>query len=317
MRTTDILPFLVLVLSTGCEQFENSDEDTSSSSSDDIVIWETEPNVGACASGSLTPQYQQRIVDRLNQIRLLHELPPVTVSTADPKPTQEAALLAVANAELTHGPAPNAFCYSPDAAQASAESLLFLTAGNQVGNIRDPDRFFVDWLLDVDVASLGHRRWLLDPFVSEVTFGLVQGTPHVDFPFKPVVGAALDVVGGPDVDLAWWPNDFVAYPYGLYPARFVDAGWLFSFSVIADHTKRLGSVDLVSFDAASVEITDETGSALSVHDIFGAYDLTGVPNVLSFRADGVELGVRYVVKVTGVTIDDQPRDYEYDFLLMP
>jgi hypothetical protein len=315
LRTTDRWVFIA-VLSMGCDPLDGGDEG-SSSSADDIAIWSSEPDVGACVSGSLTPEYQQRIVGRLNQLRLLHELPLVTIGATDREATQEAALLAVANAELTHHPSTDAFCYSADAGQASADSLLFLTAGNQVGNIRDPDRFFVDWLLDVDVPSLGHRRWLLDPFLSEVTFGLVQGTPHVDFPYKPVVGAALDVVGGADVDLGWWPNDFVAYPYGLYPAEFVDDGWLFSFSVIADHTTRLGSVDKVSFEGASVEITDDAGGALGVRDIFGAYDLTGVPNALSFRVDGVKLGVSYDVKVAGVTVDGEPREYEYDFLLMP
>lgn len=311
--TTALLVSLALL---GCDELSPADEGTSGAE-DEIALYSTPPDVGACAAGELTPEYQERIVRRVNQIRLLHELPPVAISQSQGPAAQAAALLAVANAELSHSPSPSAFCYSPEAAEASSESLLFLSAGNQVGNVRDPDRFLGDWLRDAEVASLGHRRWLLDPFVAEVAFGFVQGEPKVDFPYSPVVGAALHVVDDRDVDLSWWPSDFVAYPFGLYPAGFVDRDWLFSFSVVADKSQRLGSVSKVSFSAATVEVTTESDIALGVSGVSASYDLIGLPNVLTWRTDGVVNGERYTVHVGGVTVDGTVRDFEYEFLLVP
>lgn len=310
-----LLPFLVPVLA-GCEELGLKDEG-SSSSGDDLAIFATAPDVGACAPGALTSEYQKRILGRVNQIRLHHELPTIRFAKAEAPAAQAAALVAVANAKLSHSPSPSAFCYSDAAAESSSESLLFLSAGNQVGNVRDPDRFLADWLRDSDVWSLGHRRWLLDPFVSEMAFGFVQGKPHVDFPYQPVVGAALHVVDDADVDLSGWPSDFVAYPYGIYPAGFVDDDWLLSFSVVADKSKRLGSVERVSFATTSVTVGEASGAVLAVHDVQGAYDLTGLPNVLTWRVDGLTAGVPYTVRVSGVEVDQAPRDYEYEFLLVP
>lgn len=314
--TPRVLFLLLVPVLAGCDDLGLEDEG-SSSSADDLAIFASEPDVAGCVPGALTPEYQERILGRVNQIRLHHELPTIRFATAEAPATQAAALMAVANAELTHSPSPSAFCYSEAAAESSSESLLFLSAGNQVGNVRDPDRFLADWLRDTDVGNLGHRRWLLDPFVSEMAFGFVQGKPHVEFPYDPVVGAALHVVDDTDVDLGWWPSNFVAYPFGIYPAGFVDKDWLFSFSVVADKTKRLGSVDRVSFDTASVKVTDPSGASLPVHGTQGAYDLTGLPNVLTWRVDGLNDGVKYTVKVSSVEVDDEPRDFEYELLLVP
>lgn len=300
----------------GCDELNPADEGASGGE-DELALFSVAPDVGACAAGALTPEYQARIVQRVNQIRLHHELPPVAISQGRAPAAQAAALVAVANAKLSHSPSPGAFCYSAEAAEASSESLLFLSAGNQVGNVRDPDRFLGDWLRDANVASLGHRRWLLDPFVAEVAFGFVQGEPKVDFPYSPVVGAALHVVDDQDTDLSWWPNDFVAYPFGLYPAGFVDRDWLFSFSVVADKSQRLGSANKVSFASATVEVKDESGAALAVSGVSGADDLIGLPNVLTWRADGVAHGELYTVRVGGVSVDGVARDFEYEFLLVP
>jgi hypothetical protein len=305
-----------LVLSCGCEALDPSDE-SSAKTVDAPPLFATAPDVASCSPGSLSDAYQERIIERVNQIRLLHELPPVSIADAELGPTQEAALVIVANATLSHGIGSDSFCYTSEAARSSSESLLFMSAGNEVGNVADPDRFLVDWLRDIDIPSLGHRRWLLDPFVSEVAFGFVQGDPTVSFPYSPVAGAALDIQDLNDVDLSWWANDFVAYPFGVYPASFFEKDWALSFSLIADKTQRLASVDRVSLDAVAVTVTDPSGNALVVTDVQSHYDLIGVPNALTWRVAGLEDGARYVVRISGVTIDGVAKDYEYEFVLVP
>lgn len=300
----------------GCDELDPSDEGTASTANQ-TPLFATNPDVSTCTAGVLTDEYETSIVDRLNQIRLLHELPPVTIAEHELGPAQEAALVIVANATTSHGISSDAFCFTTEAARSSSESLLFLSAGNQVGNVHDPDRFLADWLRDAGIPSLGHRRWLIDPFLSEVAFGFVQGEPRVSFQFSPVVGAALDIDDENEIDLSWWVNDFVAYPYGVYPSSFFDKSWVLSFSVIADKTTRLGSVDRVGLDSASVTVADASGAALAVTDVASHYELMGVPNALTWRVSGLKDGDRYDVHVAGVTVDGESREYEYDFVLMP
>jgi hypothetical protein len=307
--------FSVMAL-TGCDELDPS-SDTSSSTANQTPIFATEPDIASCTPGKLTDAYQANIVRRLNEIRLLHELPPVKIAEAELAPTQEAALVIVANATTSHGIGSDAFCYTSEAARSSSESLLFLSAGNQVGDIHNPDRFFADWLRDVNIPSLGHRRWLIDPFLSEVAFGFVSGDPRVSFQFSPVVGAALDIDDEQEVDLSWWVNDFVAYPYGVYPSSFFDKDWVMSFSVIADKKTRLGSVDRVDLDGAKVTVTDASGTQLAVTDLAPHYELMGVPNALTWRVAGLADGAEYEVRVSGVIVDGMATDYEYGFVLVP
>lgn len=56
-----------------------------------------------------------------------------------------------------------------------------LTAGNGVGVIGDPARYIDTWLVDEGTWTVGHRRFLLDPFLETVTFGLVD-TASADRP---------------------------------------------------------------------------------------------------------------------------------------
>lgn len=316
MATMNRAILLSVIALWGCDELDPSDED-SSNTANQTPLFADAPDVATCTPGTLTDEYEERIVDRLNQIRLLHELPPVTIAKDERAPTQEAALVIVANATTSHGISSDAFCYSGEAARSSSESLLFLSAGNEVGDVHNPDRFLADWLRDVEIPSLGHRRWLIDPFLSEVAFGFVQGEPRVTFPYSPAVGAALDIDDKKEIDLGWWVNDFVAYPYGVYPSSFFDKGWVLSFSVIADKATRLGSVDRVDLDAVTVTVTDASGAALVVTDLVSHYELMGVPNALTWRVDGLKDGNRYDVRIAGVMVDDAPRDYEYDFVLMP
>ena len=312
-----VVPLLAMLVATwGCDALDQL-SDPSESEKTHSPVFDTSPDVGACVPGTLTDAYEQGFVERLNQIRLLHQLPPVTLASAERASAQAAALAIVANAKVSHGLGSGAFCYTSEAARSSSESLLFMSAGNQVGDIGNPDRFLGDWLRDVDVGNLGHRRWLLDPFLAEVAFGLVQGEPRVSFPYSPVVGAALDVKDDREIDLSHWVNDFVAHPYGEYPSTFFDKSWLLSFSVVVDKTQRLGSVDRVAFESASVVLTDPSGAGLTVTDVQGRYDLMGLPNVLTWRVSGLEDGVKYDVRIAGVTVDGVPRDYEYELVLVP
>jgi hypothetical protein len=310
------LSLLALPALSGCDDLAPGDEGSSSNGGDGTPIFATEPDIASCTPGTLTDAYQEKIVDRLNEIRLLHQLPPVTIAESERAPAQEAALVIVANAQTSHGIGSDAFCYSSEAARSSSESLLFLSAGNQVGDIRNPDRFLADWLRDVNIPSLGHRRWLIDPFLAEVAFGFVSGKPRVAFPYSPAVGAALDIDDGEDVDLSFWVNDFVAYPHGLYPTGFFDKDWVLSFSVVADKTTRLGSVDRVNLDLASISVTNAAGAALPVTDIVSHYELMGVPNALTWRVTGLVDGEHYAVTITGITVDGEPKDYAYDFVLL-
>lgn len=275
-------------------------------------IYEIEPNVPDCEPGQLTLEYQKRVVRRLNEIRALHQLPAVAITEAESPPAQEAALAIVANARINHGMTPDWLCYTEDGNRSSIESLLLISAGNEVGDPQDPDRVLGAWLADVGESTLGHRRWMLDPFLAQVSYGMVLGEAQVEFPYSPVIGATLDVVDGQEVDRSEVP-DFVAYPHGLYPAHLVDLENAFlSFTVIADKTDRLENNELVDFTNA--QITVKSGDDVkTVLDQRWYGDIIGVPNVMMWRVEGLRHNQKYEVEITNVLVNEETKEYTYDF----
>ncbi len=275
-------------------------------------IYEVEPNVPDCEPGKLTLDYQKRVVRRLNEIRALHQLPAVAIVESETPPAQEAALAIVANARINHGMTPDWLCYTDEGNRSSIESLLLISAGNEVGDPQNPDRVLGAWLADVGESTLGHRRWMLDPFLAQVSYGMVLGEAQVDFPYSPVIGATMDVVDGQEVDRSDVP-DFVAYPQGLYPGHLVDLENAFlSLTVVADKTDRLENHELVDFTDAQIKVT-QGDTELTVVDQRWFGDIVGIPNVLMWRVDGLKPNTKYDVEITNVLVNEETREYTYDF----
>ena len=270
------------------------------------------PNVPNCDEGALSQDTKDRALRHINDIRTLHGLKPVIYQLADDVSAQRAALIIVANAKLDHFPTSSFKCYSDEGLKGSKNSNLFLSGGSPVGS--DVKRYINAWLIDQNIDSLGHRRWVIDPFIKSIALGVVDGEPYVPFPLKPAVGAALEIIGDSIQDNTDLTTEFVAYPYKDYPTALVDKTWFLSFSVIADKTSRFGDNQTVDFSGATVTIKSAQG-AVSVDSIAFNNNGAGVANIFQWKAQGLADGVTYTVDIANVKVNSQPRSYSYDVTL--
>jgi hypothetical protein len=276
------------------------------------------PNIAKCDEGALSQEAKDRALRHINEIRSLHGLKSVIYEPADDIFAQRAALIIVANATLNHYPAKNAKCFSAEGAEGSRNSNLFMSGGVPVGN--EVGHYIDGWLIDKDVANLGHRRWVIDPFVQSVALGVVDGNPLVPFDIRPVVGATLKIISNKLQDNTDLTSEFVAYPYQNYPTALFDKGWFLSFSVIADRTSRFGGNKSVDFAGATITMSGRIGMKgpdviVPVNSVAFNTDGFGLANIIQWKAEGLADGTTYTVAIANVQVNGQPRSYIYDFTL--
>jgi uncharacterized protein YkwD len=263
------------------------------------VKFKKNPSVNSCFEGELADETKINVLNLVNYIRELHGLKPVTYNYADDIYAQKGAFLIAANGSLSHTPPKSWRCWSEDGYKGCSTS-------NIIGGTNapfTPCQAVVDWLIDTNVESLGHRRWMLDPFLKTVAYG--HAVVYNRF------GGTLKVIGNKTQPSS---VDFVAYPFREYPALLFNMDWYISFSVVQDKTNSWnnGSVD---FSAAAVTVTSESGRKLSVNSLKHDNQGFGVPNLLAWKVRGLQKGIRYTVTVKNVKTKAGPKDYEYWFLI--
>ena len=151
------------------------------------------------------------------------------------------------------------------------------------------------------IASVGHRRWILNPFATYMSYGQAFGQSAqkvFGFDDEPPVSAVVDV-------------DYVAFPFETYPAGLMAAAAPWSFTVIEDRNDPWGN-RYPYFEAAQIRITRaDTGESLVVTDR-AAPPRGGVLNVLSWQVEGWEYDTLYEVEISNVTLQNgDTRDYSY------
>jgi uncharacterized protein YkwD len=273
------------------------------------AVFERQPVIASCDAGTLTLSEKQSVLAALNAVRALHRLPPVTYDSSTDIYEQKSALIGVANRALTHTPPTSFYCYTPEGAQGSNQSNLFLAGGYTPASTESITRF----LVDEDVISLGHRRWVLHPFLSQTSFGRVDGVPLTGGTTR-YSAMSLKVIGYPDANLTASDLSYVAYPEGVYPAQYFRHGWFMSFSVLANKTNTWANgVSAVDFANATVQVTGPGGAALQIAERSHNYAGYGLPNFLQWKAFGTQSNVDYAVRIAGVRVNGQARDYQYTF----
>lgn len=276
--------------------------------------YEREPNIATCDPGILKDGEKQFALQTLNQMRALHGLSAVTYDAASDAITRQSALLGVANQALNHNPPASWTCYTQDGFTGSSQSNLYLRFtgnGSQVSSASALGSL----LVDNGVETLGHRRWMLHPFLGTTSLGRVDGTP----PGSPYfyTGISLKVVGGAAPDVANTQaarNGFIAYPQGDYPSIWFEHGWSMSFSVFANLSSAFANdARAISYAFARVAISDASGNALPVTNLKADYTGFGLPNVLYWQVPGTQNNQTYTVRITGVVVNGGDRDYSYTF----
>lgn len=118
-------------------------------------------DVASCDAGVTPSELSHRAIAQLNFARELVGHPPITGFTSEL--AQQCAVLMHANASLSHYPETDWTCYTAEIAAVASESLLASAPGVTAvrGYLVDPG----------NDTTLGHRRWLLSPWVAEVGMG--------------------------------------------------------------------------------------------------------------------------------------------------
>ncbi len=285
----------------------------STSLSSSSGLYDRTPIIDSCDAGLLKMSDKQAVLTEFNAVRALHRLPPVIYDSSADIYTQKSALIGVANAQLTHTPATSMFCYSDEGAQGSGQSNLFLAGGYTPASTESIARF----LIDDNVASLGHRRWVLHPFLSQTSFGRVDGQPRTGSTLRHTA-TSLRVLGYPDANLSGNDINYIAYPEGNYPAKYFKHGWFMSFSVLADKGSTFANgQSAVSFNGATIQVTNAGGTALAVSEQSANYAGFGLPNVVQWKVAGTQNNVEYTVRIGNVTVGGQARNYQYTFKVVP
>jgi hypothetical protein len=243
-------------------------------------------------------------------------LPAVTYSTVDEAPAMSAALIMAANGRLNHFPESSWKCFNEQGALGAKTSNLaggwFTPSPPFLSN----DYYLTSWLTDVNNAvaeNVGHRRWMLYPFLRSVGFGRVAGRADSS---NYGDASALKVIGnsGAAPDPASVPP-FVAYPFEDYPADLWDPQALLSFSVVADPTGSSGNSN-VNFSQATVMVRERGGPQLAITRLKHDNEGYGLANNIQFFVAGLRRGATYDVTISNVTVGSAVRNYSYFFRIV-
>jgi hypothetical protein len=295
-------PFAVCLLLLSCTYEESVVADP---------LYDDVPFINDCRSGSLSRTEKQKVLNYINSVRALHNLPDVTYDSLNDKVVQNAALIGAANGDISDAIVESDFCYSESAA------LEYRRVNRSLWKNADPkwpssEIHVNDWMTELNSGNINNRRRILDPFLKSITFGRVIGTPKKG-DFKYVSSAVLKTSDG--ADLADSEISYIAYPQGNYNAKFFDSTSILSFSVLHDKSvKAYNGESRVDFSSATVEVSIGSqgvniveGSRVSDNDNYG------LPNNLQWKIVGLKKNVTYTIKIQGVKVAATNKDYEYTF----
>ncbi|WP_428149263.1 CAP domain-containing protein [Brevundimonas sp.] len=280
------------------------------------ALYTEAPDIEQCRAGRLRPEVITTLTARVNEVRALHGLAPVTSEPAAEDTAVAAALVFAANGSLSHYPGSWWRCFSEAGATGARLSNIFGGLASERLIFVSMDEMVTGWMTDVrhmNPGSIGHRRWLLDPFLASISFGRVAGILPDG---RRTDGAALRVIGSNRIVPAPIEGGFIAYPFGDYPARFWDPRALLSFSVLVDLRDKTSS-EQVDYARAQVSVRQRGGSAIEVGRVSFDNNAYGLPNSLQFAAEGLQPGATYDVAIRNVSVQGQSKDFAWSFRITP
>ncbi len=216
-----------------------------------------EPDPNSCTSvGSLTDAAQQEALDYLNFLRWIAGLDPVALSPLYTLRSQNGALLLAANDALSHTP--------DQPAQMGDELYESALLGTSLGNLAKFNWMRPEILLDgveyfarddgsMNLAVLGHRRWLLNPAMAETGFGLANAQSGMSYV---VMYAVDDGNASAQWDRVCWPAE------GAFPVELMRSQIAWSVSLNDE-------IYDLSTSAPVIELTEEVSGAHFTFDLVG------------------------------------------------
>lgn len=227
-----------------------------------------------CLPGVTSSETNQATLSSLNYVRSLAGLAPVTFSSTMNAAAQRAALIMAANGALSHTPSSNWKCWSSAGAAAAAKSNLALSYPSlKAGRI-------VELYMDDPGASntsVGHRRWLLNPFTTTMGSGSTS------------TANAIQVVGPTN---SYRPNPkWVGWPSAGYFPNPMEPNGRWSLS---------SGYKSVSFKYARVAVYKSDGTKVSGVRKYTPHGGYAMPTLVWQMPSTFPKSANYTVVVTGI-----------------
>ena len=270
------------------------------------------PDINNCYAGKLSTKFRNEFLNELNTVRALHGLPSITYDYAHEDEMMQTALILAANNILTHYPEATTNCYSDIGAVGAKTSSLEMGVRQNRYDYSPAESItnMVHDKLNLFAGDVGHRLWMLNPFLQKSAYGSVNAPSFKDTRFPYVVGTSYKVVY-PFDNPTTAPLGVIAYPYHNYPAKYYMAGSILSISVLTDQKNFFANRN-VDYAKANVVVTERSsGAKQKISNI--RYENIGVPNHIQFNFDDLKLNVIYDVKLSNVLVNGQPKEYSYWF----
>lgn len=273
--------------------------------------YDVQPDIAGCRAGTLKAAVKAEFLTRLNEIRARHGLAPVVYSGDEDAQQADSSLMMAANVALSHTPPASWRCYTAGGATGAGASNLIGGWGTGLG-FDSEDGLLAGWLREGGTAQLGHRRWILHPFLRKTSYGRVSALLPDG---RRATAASMRVFGfasaGPAPATV---PPYVGFPQGDYPSRYFALTDYLSFSVIPSASEN-GADRRVDFSAAIVNVRGPSGE-LPVTDITRDNDGYGIANNIQWRVTGLAANTSYAVTIAGVRNAPQA-SYSYSFRIIP
>lgn len=277
-------------------------------------VYEVAPDLATCLEGSLKNSERQKIVDYINKIRAIHGLKPVIYDYAGDEAAQKGAMACVANNDIEHNMPSNWQCFSEKAKYGTLNSNLYIIKASSEINAAS-ESSIISWMIDKPFSDVGHRRAIINPFVSQISFGRVDGKPKVSSQNSFASAMTLKYLDNLNQTVSDMDIEYVAYPYHDYPPLLVDKTFYLSFHAVYDKVNWWNN-NKVDYSGAQITVTGPNNTQLNVHSATSDnVGWGGLSNALVWKVDGMQDGITYNVSITNVKINNQTKSYSYWFNL--
>lgn len=127
----------------------------------------SQKDLNACEAGRPSEADRQLFINTLNEIRALHQLPRIQYDYAHEDQMMQASMLLAVNEKTSHFPDSTWVCFSDIGFQGTSTSNLNFIQSYENLNRYGADQNLVNWLTEKNSVSIGHRRYILSPFLTK------------------------------------------------------------------------------------------------------------------------------------------------------
>lgn len=226
----------------------------------------------------------------------------------------QASMLLAVNEKTSHYPDRTWRCFSDIGYQGTSTSNLNFIQAYQPLASYGADTHLINWLIEKNSSSIGHRRHILSPFLTKTAYGEVSNTEAKSV--STILGAAMKVVYpyASQTLSTTMPKGVIAYPYHVYPKKFFSKTEPLSLSILVNPQNAYAN-NQVDFSQAKLTVTRrDNQQAQTISNI--QYDNISyglLANNLQFHFSAMEYNVIYDVNVQHVMVDGKAEDYAYWF----